>query len=166
MSAEEIWRAVPGYPTYSVSNLGNVIGPYGSVLQTATRKGYYSITCSQNGTTKNMDIHRMVAMAFLPNPENLPTVDHKDRNRLNNDVQNLRWASRSAQAYNRGSRSKLYPKGVGKSGDRFKASVRLDGEQFHLGVFDTVEDAAAMYLAVVEGLGLVPEVSSPIAAES
>ena len=108
----------------------------------------------------------MVAMAFLPNPENLPTVDHKDRNRLNNDVQNLRWASRSAQAYNRGSRSKLYPKGVGKSGDRFKASVRLDGQQFHLGVFDTVEDAAAMYLAVVEGLGLVPEISSPIATES
>ena len=166
MSAEEIWKAVPGYPTYSVSNLGNVIGPYGSVLQPAIRKGYYSITCSQNRTTKNMDIHRMVAMAFLPNPENLPTVDHKDRNRLNNDVQNLRWATRSAQAYNRRSRSKLYPKGVGKSGDRFKASVRLDGQQFHLGVFDTVEEAAAMYLSVVEGLGLVPEVSSPIATGS
>jgi hypothetical protein len=161
MPPVEIYKVVPEYPTYKVSNLGNVIGPHGHVLATSLRKGYPSITCScKNGIEKNMDVHRLVALAFLPNPDKLPTVDHKDQNRQNNRLSNLHWATRSAQQYNQRSRSKIYPKGVGKSGNRFKATVRLEGQSVHLGVFDTTEEASAMYRAVVEGLGLVPDLSS------
>lgn len=51
---------------------------------------------------KQYSVHKLVAECFLDNPDNLPTVDHIDRDRTNNNVENLRWASRSLQSYNRG----------------------------------------------------------------
>ena len=50
---------------------------------------------------KTYRVHQLVALAFLPNPNNLPTVDHKDRDRSNNNVSNLRWANHKTQADNR-----------------------------------------------------------------
>ena len=52
---------------------------------------------------KTYRVHQLVALAFLPNPNNLPTVDHKDRDRSNNNVSNLRWANHKTQADNRSS---------------------------------------------------------------
>lgn len=54
-----------------------------------------------NGTRKTYSVHRLVAEAFIPNPENKPEVDHIDRNGLNNHVDNLRWVTRSENCYNR-----------------------------------------------------------------
>ena len=55
--------------------------------------GYYQIQLYKNNKAKNFVVHRLVAEAFIPNPDDLPQVNHKDHNRLNNRVENLEWCT-------------------------------------------------------------------------
>jgi hypothetical protein len=68
-------------------------------------QGYLYVCFYNNKKAKNRKIHRLVGDHFIPNPENLPTIDHIDRNPLNNHISNLRWASYKTQANNRCMRS-------------------------------------------------------------
>lgn len=61
----------------------------------ADRYGYLLVSLYKNGKAKNYKIHRLVADAYLPNPENLPQVNHKDENKANNCLQNLEWCDAS-----------------------------------------------------------------------
>ena len=100
---EEIWRPIEGYEgLYEVSNLGRVRSldrfyyrlHKGKVLSpTKDRYGYLTVTLNCNGKSKTIKIHRLVAQAFLPNPDNLPQVNHKDEVKSNNCVDNLEWCS-------------------------------------------------------------------------
>ena len=96
----EEWRDVAGFEgRYQVSNLGRVKSfmkrnAHLLHLNYDSRTGYYYVSLvMKNGEHKNMSIHSLVATAFIPNPENKPTIDHLDRNRKNNRVYNLRWAT-------------------------------------------------------------------------
>ena len=95
---EEVWKDVPGYDgIYQVSNLGNVrtvkmMKPF------KIWNGYSVVSFYKDGKEKHQLIHRLVAQAFLENPNNLPQVNHKDENKENNVVDNLEWCTRS---YNR-----------------------------------------------------------------
>jgi len=64
-------------------------------------QGYYCVKINQNRKQKNLKIHRLLAIAFIPNPENKLTVDHIDRNPKNNNLNNLRWATQSEQNINK-----------------------------------------------------------------
>ena len=66
-------------------------------------RGYLKVKLHKNGEQRNFSIHRLVATAFIPNPDNLPEVDHIDRNRYNNNVENLRWVSKQQNIENRDS---------------------------------------------------------------
>jgi len=96
----EIWKDVKGYEGYyEVSNLGRVkrIGKTNCLRSAITKDGYEQVTLSVNNKLKSYAIHRLVAIAFIPNPNNLPQVNHKDENKLNNYVENLEWCT---QEYN------------------------------------------------------------------
>ncbi len=100
----EEWRKIPGYEDYEISSEGCVRGGRWRHSRTPStdkygylRLGLYNADKKQ----KNLLVHRLVALAFIPNPENKPEIDHIDRNRTNNHVSNLRWVDDSEQAINR-----------------------------------------------------------------
>lgn len=111
---KEIWKPVVGYEgLYEVSNLGRIksINLYAHkepvILSTSQRKdGYLNIHLSKNNICKTYTVHRVVALAFIPNPNNLEMINHKDENRANNRVENLEWCSRK---YNQLYSIKLHP---------------------------------------------------------
>lgn len=97
----EIWKDVVGYEgLYMVSNLGQVKRIAGSprcsddcILNTWDRRGYPTCGLGRNGTHKYVFVHRLVADAFIPNPDNLPIINHKDENPKNNHMDNLEWCT-------------------------------------------------------------------------
>lgn len=96
---EEEWRDVQGYEgLYQVSNLGNVKSldrkttwNEENILTPWVQNGYPFVRLCKDGKTKTFSIHRLVAIAFIPNPLKLPMVNHKDETRNNNHVENLEW---------------------------------------------------------------------------
>lgn len=107
---EEIWKDIIDYEGYyMVSNLGRIkrlTTTVNSCLKhnkTITRKEhimsptivnrYLSVKLTKNSHTKSYRVHRLVAQSFIPNPCNLPQINHKDENKINNCVDNLEWCS-------------------------------------------------------------------------
>ena len=99
---------IEGYPNYLIYDDGRVWsiprrGKAGRFLRPATKSdGYLMVSLVCQRKSKSFNLHRLVAEHYIPNPENKPTVDHKDRNPLNNHISNLRWATRVEQARNKG----------------------------------------------------------------
>ncbi|MEE6721116.1 NUMOD4 domain-containing protein [Limosilactobacillus reuteri] len=92
----ERWKPIEGYEDYYlVSNKGNVksIRSKKILKPRIGDAGYYYLVFSVHGKRKTVKIHRLVANAFIPNPNNLPMINHKDENKLNNNVNNLEWCT-------------------------------------------------------------------------
>lgn len=92
----EEWRPVVGYEgLYEVSDWGNVRNRYSKVLKAGNNgNGYCYVCLCKNGSKNNNYVHRLVAEAFIPNPDNLPEVNHIDENKSNNAYCNLEWCDR------------------------------------------------------------------------
>lgn len=95
----EIWKDIIGYEgRYQVSNLGRVKSlNYNNTNKEKILKpkkesnGYLRVNLSKNGKAKMHSVHRLVAIAYIPNPENKETVNHKNENKEDNRVENLEW---------------------------------------------------------------------------
>ena len=99
---EEIWKDIEGYEgKYMVSNFGRVKSlkdRYGNYREKIFKPcndghGYYFVLLCSNGKPKPFKIHRLVAQTYIPNPDNLDQVNHKDENKQNNCVNNLEWCT-------------------------------------------------------------------------
>lgn len=105
---KEEWKNIPSMEYYQVSNLGRIRSVEHYIksnfhnCKLVKRKGrilkqykgvYYSITINDKGKTRQKLVHRLVAEAFIPNIENKPCINHKDGNKLNNNVNNLEWCT-------------------------------------------------------------------------
>lgn len=102
MNKEEIWKAIEGYEDYEISSLGRVK----SLANDKSRKekilkpmkhrdGYLFVHLYRDRKYKRFYVHRLVATAFIPNPEGFEQINHKDENKINNVVDNIEWVSRS-----------------------------------------------------------------------
>lgn len=91
---KEIWKEVKYYPKYEVSILGNVRNKLKPdvYLNQYNSNGYKSVSLKSYGKTKRLNVHRLVAEAFIENPNTKNCVIHKDWNKSNNKVENLEWA--------------------------------------------------------------------------
>ena len=113
MKACEEWRDVAGYEgLYQVSNLGRVkrlgYSRKEKILKPAKYKDlYFFVILSHNGKRSKNYIHRLVAIAFIPNPENKREVDHIDGNKTNNYVSNLQWCSHRENVNNPNTRHRV-----------------------------------------------------------
>jgi hypothetical protein len=96
-AVEEIWKPIVGYEgRYEVSNTGRVRSFHFNkpiILSSIVFYGYVIVSLCILNKKRNRRIHRLVAQAFIPNPLNKPQVNHKDKNKQNNHVDNLEWAT-------------------------------------------------------------------------
>ena len=121
MEEKEIWKDIPNYKgLYQASNYGRIksLGRYDKFNRYIKEKilkiqidkyGYARVSLSKNGKVKLKQVHRLVAETFILNPDNLPEVNHKDENTLNNCVKNLEFCT-SKYNTNYGNRNKKISK--------------------------------------------------------
>lgn len=144
------WERIADFETYSTSSDGQVRNDKtGRILKPRLNTdGYYHVNLCKNGKAKNHKVHRLVALAFIPLEEGRNCVDHKDTDRTNNSLANLRWCTLKENQHNR-SMSKNNTsgyKGVSfyKRDKKWRAEIKIDGKLIHLGYFDTAEEASAV----------------------
>lgn len=103
----EIWKDVPGFPGYQVSNAGRVrslprivkrgnhtMSISGSILRFGTSMGYSFVNLRKDGKSISVKVHKLVGLVFVENPKNRPEIDHINANRKDNRPENLRWVNR------------------------------------------------------------------------
>ena len=98
---EEIWKSIKGYEgLYEISSLGRVkslnyrgTGKEKLLKNIEDYKGYLTVTLTKNGKQKQFKVHRLVAEAFIPNPEGKPCIDHINTIRNDNRIENIRWVT-------------------------------------------------------------------------
>lgn len=94
----EIWKPIPDYEDYQISTFGRVKSfkrGAQKILKPMIGRGYLRIALTKNGKTKIFSVHRLVTLAFIPNPQNKPQINHIDGCKLNNFVDNLEWMTAS-----------------------------------------------------------------------
>ena len=148
---EELFKPVDGYDNYLVSNFGNIKNSKTNRILKLKNdsKGYKLINLYKNGKSKTFTVHRLVGNAFLENPDNKEMIDHIDENKANNNVKNLRWATRKDNGYNRGKNINNTTgfKGVTyhKPSNKYRAAININGNNKHLGYYETGEEASRCY---------------------
>lgn len=172
--AQEIWRDVAGFEgLYQVSNQGRVrsldhivnrgggtLHIKGRVLQPKVAAPYLGVILSKNGKAHPKRVHRLVAIAFVPNPNNLPVVDHIDGNKTNNAASNLRWCTHEQNTGYASSMGMLgatpYASRTREQQERYsnarkKAIVRSDRKVYEC-TADAAKDMGVTYSAIMHVL--------------
>ena len=147
----EEFKKIDGYENYSVSKNGNVRNDLTDKIlkHRKDKNGYSNFTLSKNGKLKTHKVHRLVAIAFILNPDDKLCVDHIDENKTNNNLTNLRWATKTENGQNKGKNKNNTSgfKGVSydKTKNKYRAVIKINEKRKHLGYFKTAKEASAEY---------------------
>lgn len=100
---KELFKPIPGYSKNMAGTYGTILNRQGDIKQPYIDKdGYYRVRLKdENGKFKSLLVSRLVAITWIPNPDNKPEVDHINRNKLKNEITNLRWSTSSENLKNR-----------------------------------------------------------------
>lgn len=90
--SEDEWKIIETHPSYKISSTGKICHKR-LINGTINDCGYHTVQLHLNGEPSNYLVHRLVATYFIPNPDNLPEVNHIDGNKCNNNIDNLEWVS-------------------------------------------------------------------------
>ena len=153
----EIWKDIEGYEgIYEMSSYGRVRSlnryvrhnnrPYhikGRILKNMKANGYYYVHLHRDdGTSQKYRVHRLVACSFIPNPDNLPQVNHKNENKEDNRVGNLEWVT-AKQNCNHGTRNKRMGEAL-QIQPRCKEVEQLTLDYKHLNTYPSIKCAARL----------------------
>lgn len=151
-NSEEIWRDISGYEGfYQISSWGSVksFHGHGRILRPYNDSdGYPMVILCKNNHRKSVPIHRLVAHAFIPNPENLPCINHLDEVKSNNRVENLEWCT-YLHNNNWGTRSQRVSQKLAGSNctqnaanERSRAVMQFSEDGKYIATFDSAAAAA------------------------
>ena len=168
----EIWKPILGYEgLYEISNkarvksLSRIVSCRNKfesllpekLLKQGYTKGYFQVCLAKDSVNKIFKIHRLVAIAFLPNPENKYTVNHKDLNPGNNLVENLEWNTNLENIHHyQNTKTKTGFVGVyfDQKNNRYRGAFRHNKKVIYVGFFKTRKVAIAAYILKKELIGL------------
>lgn len=130
------WKKIDGFEVYEVSNTGSVRNSESGLIlkQTLNTGGYPSVTLVTKEKRKCATIHRLVAAAFIQNPDNLPEVNHIDEDKTNNTVENLEWVTKK-ENMNHGTRTQR------ASEKKYKRVVQYSINGQPIKVWESVKEA-------------------------
>ena len=148
---QEEYKTVHDFEDYEVSNYGNVRKvSTGEDIKQSIYKEYLRVDLFKNWgrydmVQKTIDVHRLVALAFIPNPINKRIVDHIDRDKLNNHIANLRWATHSENGMNRRAPKNNTSGQTGvqymQKSKNWKVIIAINGKNKHIGCYTTFDEA-------------------------
>ena len=144
----ETFKTIEGFSKYLVSDNGNIKSIWFNkeiILKPRVGKNGYKYVIMTNDLGKKFSKynHRLVALIFIDNPDNKKEVDHIDRDKLNNNVNNLRWANHSENNRNKNAQSnnKSGYSGISKFRNGWRVRITVDNIEKHIGVYKTIEEA-------------------------
>ena len=136
----EEWHVINDFPNYSVSNLGNVMNnKTNKLLKLCNKSGYYHISLTNKNSHKTFKVHRLVALTFIENDEDKPQVNHKDKNKLNNNISNLEWVTHKENCQHKSI-------GLIYKSNKNKPILRLNKNNEMLQKYNSIEDAGQWVL--------------------
>jgi len=157
-----MWKKLERNKNYSINERGEVRNDATGKIKTPyenRRNGYLTVDLYSGNRSTKVPIHRLLAEAFIPNPEGKPTVDHKDGNRQNNALDNLRWATYSEQ------NSRFGTHGVRSERIRVTRYEEIRkrrgggheawGEIIDVMYFDRIKDAASYFGSTIGNISLL-----------
>ena len=156
------WKKIKNFKNYSINENGDIRNDStGKIKRPFLNKanGYLTVDLWDKNKAHKITVHRLLAEAFIPNPCGKPTVDHKDGNRQNNSLENLRWATyaeQNSRFHSVGVRSQRikvthYPELRKKRGGGHEAWLEADGVMF----FDRISDAASYFGLTISAISLL-----------
>jgi hypothetical protein len=145
------FKVIEDYEDYSINTDGVIMNNWnGNTINTSVGSMGYQVVSltSPFNVRKLLYVHRLLAKAFIPNPENKPCVDHINNDRTNNNINNLRWCSVKENIRNSrlSRRNTSGHKGISFSNDtmKWRADIRINRKLYNLGFFTFIDDAIKM----------------------